>query len=391
MWTKIEIKKLINLYPDETNINIAKALNKTKAAIDNTGFRLGLTKSKNHLSKRATDAHIVKKANGGRDLSYDNLKKIATNYKTRIDFIRGDGSAYNAARKKGFLDKICDHMTIMKFSIPQLILREITDEILNMKSSYNNRIAIKPYEIDVYYEEYKLGFEFQGIAWHLNNKNDLIKSNIAKEKGITILYINEISRYYENDIKQQLINQLSVINSITNKRISEGDIKNVIVKNIYLELYNKNELIKIAKKYQSFKDFVINNKKIYRKLLQMKLVNEATSHMVDKNVTPNHTTKTIKSIIDKYDNLTDFRTNELQLYKHIKRVGDDDLISHFKRKPSFTLNEIKLKIDGYTIKRVFINENKKMYKYIRSNGLTYLLKHLKNTRGQKSIDIPIFM
>ena len=373
MWTKQEINKLINLYPNETNINIAKELGKTKAAIDNTGFRLGLTKSKDHKSKIAYSGHIAKKANGCRDLSYDNLRKIAAGYKTRIDFIRNDGSAYNAARRGGFLDEICNHMTVMKFSTPQLILREITDAILKIKSSYNDRVAIKPYEIDVYYEKYKLGFEFQGIAWHLNNKNDLIKSKIAKQKNIIIIYINELTRNYENDIKTQLIRKLPKINLITKKQINETDIKNINVKNIYLDLYNKDDLIGVAKSYQSFKDFITKEKKVYRKLLQMKLVNQATSHMIDKNVKFIYTLKEIESVIKRYENLSDFRTNELKLYKHIKRMGYDNLISHLKRKPSFTIGEITDKINSYTKKHDFICENKKMYKFIRANKLTHML------------------
>lgn len=373
MWTKQEIDLLIELFPNDYNINIAKKLNKTKSAIINQASRLGLKKSPKLLDKRNNSGNVARINNGGRNLTYESLKKIASNFKTRIDFIKGDGPAYNSARLKGYLDEICSHMTVMKFSIPQLILREITDTILNTKASYNNRKVIKPYEIDVYYEEFSLGFEYQGIAWHLNNKNDIIKSEMIKEKNINVFYIYEYndSRNYEKDIKDQLMKNIILINSITNKKISKNTILNCKVKNIYLELYNKEELIQIAKKYDDFNEFKTNEFSIYRKLCKMKLISEATEHMSNKKIAKhNFSDEYIISIINKYDNLTDFRTNEMTIYKHIKRKSKDYLLNGLKRKPSYTIEEIKNKINQYKTKTDFIKNNQKMYKYIRVNKLT---------------------
>ena len=158
-------------------------------------------------------------------------------YKTKIDFKNNDDPAYQTALTRGILKEICNHMTVMKFSIPQLITRDILDNLLKLKGNYNDRKIIKPYEIDIYYSDFKLGFEYQGIAWHKNNTNDIIKSKMAIEKGIHIIYIYEYenSREYEKDIKQQIINNLLLINKITNKEISENDVLNYNVNNIYLD------------------------------------------------------------------------------------------------------------------------------------------------------------
>jgi hypothetical protein len=315
-------------------------------------------------------------------LTYDTLKAIASKYKTKIDFIRGDEPAYQSARLKGYLPDICAHMTVMKFSIPQLILREITDSLLNTKASYNNRKVIKPYEIDLYYEEFNLGFEYQGIAWHLNNKNDLIKSEMIKQRKINVIYIYEYngSRNYEKDIKEQLINNLSLINSITNKKISKSKILNCKIKNIYLELYNKEELIAIAKSYKLFADFYKKKQNIYRKLCKMGLINIATSHMKDKTINKHKFTEEyLISIVSTYNNLTDFRKNEPVIYKHIKRVKKNYLLINLKRKKMFTIDEVINTIKFHKTKHEFIISNPKMYNFIRRGELQYLLKTSFNT------------
>jgi len=376
MWTTNEIKILTELYPNNFNRDIAKKLNKSLSAINNMGYRLNLKKTDLLLNKRIELANKSRIKNGGRDLSYENLKQIAKKYKTRVDFIREDGSAYNVARIKGFLDDICSHMTIIKFSIPQLILREITDSILKINGSYNNRKIIKPYEIDIYYDNFKLGFEYQGIAWHDNNKNDKLKSKLASEKNVKIIYINELknSRNYEKDIKKQLIDYIPIINEICDKNISDKDVINCKIKNIYLELYNKEEMLEIVKTYKSFVEFKTKEKSIYRKLLKMKLIDEATEHMKDKKINKlNLDDKYLKNIILKYNNLTDFRRENLKLYKHIKRVKKDFLLDELKRKKSFSISEIENIFKTYKNKTEFIKENKKMYAFIRRNKLT---KHI---------------
>jgi hypothetical protein len=380
MWTKYEENKLIDLYPNMLNIEIGVLLNKTKSSVDGKAHHLGLKKSPEFLRKVSYIGNSTRIANGGRNLTFDILKGIASNYKTRIDFIRGDGPAYQAARHKGILDDICKHMTVMKFSIPQLILREILDTIFEVKGSYNNRKVIKPYEIDIYYKEFNLGFEYQGLAWHLNNKNDVIKSKMLKDLGVNLIYIHEYngSRNYENDIKKQLINNLKLINKLTNKQITKKDIMNCKIKNIYLELYNKEELIQIVRNYNTFNEFKLKECSIHRKLCKMKLIDEATSHMTDKKIHKlNYLDKDITNIVNKYNNLTDFRRNELRLYKHIKRVGKDYLLTNLKRKEAFSINDIKNKINEYVNKSDFIKNNEKMYKYIRVNKLTHMLKNNK--------------
>jgi len=334
MWKSNEIKKLIELYPNQENVVIGELLGKSKSSIDNKGYRLGLKKSENFINIRNKNAINKRKGNNFRDLTYQVLNDIAKQYKTKIEFIRNDSSAYNTARKSNILDEICSHMSVLKFSTPQLILQNIIDELLLTTSTYNNRKVIKPYEIDIYYEKFKLGFEYQGLYWHGNeNNNDKLKIRLCDEVGVTLIHIFEDTRDYESDIKKQIINNLDVINEVTNNNITKEKVNDIEIDNIYKNLYNKKELLELTKKYNSFKIFKKENPKIYKKLLQLKMVDEVTSHMGDKRRKLKLSTYEIKKIVNNYNNLTDFRKENLKLYKHLKRNKKDFLIKHLKRKP----------------------------------------------------------
>lgn len=372
-WSKEEIKKLIELYPDVENEIIAKEFNVNITCIENKSCRLKLLKSP------AFKSRMIAKRNKmvGRDLTFELLKEIALKYKTRGEFQFGDASAYTTARINGFLSEICKHMTVMKFSIPQLILKDIMDSLLKSKSIYNDRQKIKPYEIDVFYPQFKLAFEYQGKAWHKENKKDYIKLKILKTMGISIIYIIENNRRYEEDIKNQIIFYIKDINKICNTLITEKDILEHVIGNIYLELYNKEELVNIAKKYNSFKEFIKIEKKVYYKLSKMKMLDEATEHMKDRRRP--YTRTQIENIIKQYINLGDLIKNNNNVYNYIKKNKLEYLISHlhskFKRL-DFTLDDIKQKIKQYTTKIMFRKENKQMYDFLKSKKMTYLLSEL---------------
>lgn len=335
MWTTMEIKKLKELYPNNYNEKIATILKKSKKAIDLKGYRLGLKKSETLLQKRNKSGYDTRIKNGGRSLSYLIVKEIASKYKTKIDFARGDNSAYQTARINGWLNEICSHMTIIKFSIPQLICKDILDQLLLSKSMYNTRKIIPPYELDLYYAEFNLAFEYQGIYWHKNNNNDSIKEALLLKNNIHFIKIYEIngSRNYEKDIKKQIIDNLDLISKIVNRKIKKVEVLDIQVNNIYDKLYNKEELIDVAKKYLDYDKFKNLEPSVYKKLCKLSLIKDATKHMIGrKKIMLNLSEYELKKIIMLYDNLTDFRKNELKIYKHIKRTNKSHLINHLKRK-----------------------------------------------------------
>lgn len=326
-WSKELTNKLIELYPDTPNYELIKIFNTTEKTITSKAYKLGLKKSKECKS------FLIGKRNKmvGRDLNYENVKEIASKYKSRGEFQYSDSSAYRAARVNGWLNNVCSHMTIINFSIPQLILKNIMDKLLNLESLYETRQVIKPYEIDIYYPQLKLGFEYQGKLWHnkeYNNNRDLYKNKLAKELGITLIHIIENNRKYEQDIKNQIIDKLSIINEFTTIKINKEDVLNCVVTNPYLKLYNKDELINITKTYTSFKIFIKSEKKIYSKLRRLDLLDEATKHMTDRRLRRNETE--VKEKIKKYTTLGDLIKNDYGTYIFIKKNKLEKLISHLK-------------------------------------------------------------
>lgn len=328
-WTNEEIQKLIELFPDNYNKDIAVILSKSEHAIHLKSYRLNLKKTKEHKS-----ACIAKRNKMvGRDITYELAKEQALLYKTRSEFQLNDSSCYNTARINGYLDDICSHMINISFSIPQLLLRDILDNILESKSLYNTRKIIQPYELDVYYQDFNIAFEYNGKGWHLNNINDVIKQQLCINKNIILLTIKENNRKYEEDIKNQLINFLPQINKITNKSILETDIINYKPNNVLLLIHNKDSLIKLAQSYDSFKIFKKDHYKEYDKICKLKIINEATQHMKDKRKI--HTVDSLKIIIANYTKLLDFISNDKGAYLFIKRNNLEYLINHLIRRKRY--------------------------------------------------------
>ena len=117
-WSNDDIKNLIKLYPNNKNVDIAKELNRTFKQVSSKAATLKLKKSTTHISENMARRNKMV----GRDLTYDKLKEIALNYKSRGEFQRLDNSAYTTARIAGYLDDICSHMISHSYSIPQLTL-----------------------------------------------------------------------------------------------------------------------------------------------------------------------------------------------------------------------------------------------------------------------------
>jgi hypothetical protein len=271
----------------------------------------------------------------GRRHTEESLKEIALLYKTRAEFQKNDSSAYSCSRKRGkqFLDSICGHMFKGSYSMPQLICKVIMEGLLKKSCLYNTRKIIKPYELDLYFEEYKLAIEYNGKGWHEKEeakKRDFIKSRKCDDLNITLITLIENSRKYEQDIKSQLINFLPIINMATNNFFVESEILSIdcsealkinekfsdletIKKEInscsniadfqkkYISSYNflrkinrmdmlddireikphsNEEIISMCKKILYYSDFVKNNIQLYRKCHKRKILKDASSHMI---------------------------------------------------------------------------------------------------------------
>jgi len=216
----------------------------------------------------------------GRNLTENNLKYLAKKYKTRSELQKNDPSVYKTALNKGILDDICSHMIKQNYSKPQLILNFILKKIfLNKKIHYNYRKIISPYELDLYVENYKIAFEYDGKRWH--EKKDVIerdkeKEKLCKEKNILLIRIVENNRNYIKDIKNQLIDNLFKINNWCKTKIIKKDILNINDNEIYNffneSLLDKENILNTIKKYDNYKEFRKNEINLYNKLSRNKLL-----------------------------------------------------------------------------------------------------------------------
>jgi hypothetical protein len=325
-WSESEIKFLFENYSDKFNSELVDILGKSEKSIYMKANKLGLKKSKLHKSK------CISKRNKmvGRDLNYKLMTEVAKKYKTRTELQKKDPSIYSTIRKNGLLDELCSHMVTKNFSVPQIILKKIIEVLITKTIKYNDRKTLKPYEIDVYLPEFKLGFEYNGRGWHINNINDTKKRKISDELSVCLITITERNRNYIDDIKNQLKENLHIINLICNKTITEIDIDLVDIGDFYSEIYSKEDLKGVAQKYDSFKEFYNKEKSVYTKISKLGLIDEYTAHMCCRRKKRNESE--VIEIINKYTYLNDLINNDSPTYQFVMKNKLNHLISHLVRK-----------------------------------------------------------
>lgn len=271
-WSIQQIELLKKIFPITATNELIPFFKTSKQSILSKARKLGLKKTKEHRS------HISAITNKlvNRDLSFDNVKLIASKFKTRGSFKQKDPSAYQAAVKNKWLDLICIDMLPQNYSTPQLILNIIIKEILKKETKYNDRKAINPMELDVYIEHFKIAFEYDGKFWH--KENNIKKINACKTKDIKLFILKETNRSYESDVKNQLVFIVDEINKHCNTSITSNQILDVKI-NYEDIVLNYMDLKKICLSNSNYKQFKINYPNVWLKLKRSKLLKEYTSHM----------------------------------------------------------------------------------------------------------------
>lgn len=377
LWTTERIEQLIKIYPDNTNIEIAKIMGLTEKQIKNKSAELKLKKSKELISINIGKRNKLV----GRDLNFETLKEIASKYKTRGEFQRLDGSAYTTARVNGILDDICTHMVSGNFSIPQLILYCILDHILESEIIYNTKKIIPPYELDIFIPVFNLAFEYDGKGWHEDNKNDELKNKICETKNITLIRLKENNRDYIKDVKEQIIENITLINNITKLNINIKTIFDITDEYIY-DFVNNNinddeDIINIINKYTNYSDFKSNEPSLYQKLLRRGILEKYTSNLIRKYSIVD--IESIKEEVMKYEYLLDFIEKSPRYYSYCKRYNLEYLFEKLKRKNSnYNIADVENEILKYVNLYDFRKQSPKYYSYIIKHKLNYLLDIFKN-------------
>lgn len=314
LWTDKEIDYLKNNFSDLTNQELSDILDKPIKAITMKAFRLKLKKSKKHIGKQIGIRNKIV----GRDLTYDALVDIASKYKTRGEFQHKDSSAYTVARTKGYLNDISSHMIKTSYSIPQIMLGEIMKNLFGKENVLtNDRQTLKPYELDVYIPKHRLAFEYDGKRWHLNNKNDEIKNKKCIENNIKLIRIIENNRKYEQDVKNQVINNLDIINEQCDTNFTKDDIINSNVKGGFENILDDKKIKNIISKYDDYNKWKSENPKVYSKLVRMKRLKDFTKNLNRKTIRWDE--EKVDKEISKYEYLFDFIKNSYGCYLYIMK------------------------------------------------------------------------
>jgi hypothetical protein len=344
----------------------------------------------------------------GRRHTEESLREIAKQFKTRAEFQKKDSSAYQRAKAKGkhFLDYICDHMVKGPYSTPQLICKNIMEKLLGMKCLYSTRKIITPYELDVYFPKFKLAIEYNGRKWHLKeitSKRDEIKKELCVQNGITLIIVKENNRDYENDVKNQLIENLERINKATHNNFTEQDIEKIDCSDVYEDILKTKDINEIKRKISecsSIKEFQKKHVSEYNFLKRNKKLELLNEIRIVEQYSDEELLKKCKEISD----FSIFSKNHSNLYHRCKKRGLFDIATEHmfkitKRPYKYKTNEELLDLaNKFNMKTQIKNENYVLFLELKRRKLfdsitynpdfeyKYSVTILKEKRLQKCFD-----
>jgi hypothetical protein len=147
---------------------------------------------------------------------------------------------------------ICNPIGNFFISDGEIQLMEYLKELSNKNIIKTEKKLIYPYHIDILLDEYKVGFEYNGVYWHsLREKNyHYNKSKMCMDKGYKLFHIWEDDwKYRSNIVKFKISSYLSkkeIIEDYDILKIDDKDFINRFIDDNSLEL-----------------DFKLNNKKSF--------------------------------------------------------------------------------------------------------------------------------
>lgn len=305
----MDINNFIKDFPTTTENDLCEKYNITRSKVYYLKKKYNLLKNQEWLSNLKTEilTHRNKNING-RDLTNDLLKEIASTYNSKTEFYEMDNSAYITARKRGILKDITSHMKVKISSKPELILRNIFSTLFLVNFIENDRNAINPYELDLYFKDFNLAIEYNGRWWHKNDNVDKFK--LCNDNNILLITIVENSRDYWKDIKNQLIINLDIINEKLRTDITDLDIvnHNEILK--YPKLFTDDELYILRNNSKSF--LIKNHKKLYNRYKKYNPDNLNFSNKI-------YTLEYVEEECKKYSNMSELYVNDKKLYQAIHK------------------------------------------------------------------------
>jgi len=236
----VVIKKLIKntnikLHNDPNYTNIDKRKNTN---LNKYGVSCVFQTKKSYESKKNNIIKLYEK-NGLLDII--NKKYIVKCDKGHVSEI--DKSIfYNRIKLKTILCTTCNPIGDYHKSGLETLFGDFIKNNYNGKIENNKKFSYK--EIDLYLDELKLGFDFNGVYWHnelyKNNNYHLDKTEFFENIGIKLIHIYEDDWLYKQDIvKSRILNLLGKSNKIYAR---DCEIKEVYDNNLVRNFLEQNHL-----------------------------------------------------------------------------------------------------------------------------------------------------
>lgn len=265
-WSKKDIDILVSNLDSMNNSELATLLNRSSNSIVSMCGRLGIKR--------------IGKYNK------EFIEKECMKYITKSELKISDPNLYHWLYKNGKMKDLSTHMLNISYSTPQLILSHVMKELTKIPFNYNDRIAIKPYEIDIYFPAQKFGIEYDGSYYH--DEGASFKKDLCIKNNITLIVIDDrdISTTrgfdsYLNNIKKKIVENLNIINEKLDLNLLETDVFELVVdkSQIFKGLFDLSNIKQICDKYDNYSIFLKEQRKVYNKLYYLGLLEDYTSHM----------------------------------------------------------------------------------------------------------------
>lgn len=230
----------------------------------------------------------------------------ALKYKFRSEFIRKSGSAYNRARKDGYLDEICSHMEkIGNRKMRMIYSYEFSDNSVYVGLTYNIERRNSLHFID-------------GPVFNYINKTNLIPIRKIISNG----YIPSIEA---SILEQKTIDEYKTNGWVLLNKIKGGGLGGKEIK------WTKEKIKIEALKFETRGDFRKNSPKAYDAASRNKILNDVCSHM--KYVLNYWTKEKIEIVAKKYNSRWDFQRHSPNEYSVAhKHKWLNELCSHMSYK-----------------------------------------------------------
>jgi predicted GIY-YIG superfamily endonuclease len=178
--------------------------------------------------------------------TFDEVQKEALKYKTRTEFENKNGSAYQAARKRGWLDDVTKHMTLLR---PQ---RYTDEELKDIAKKYNNIKDFEENDYGAYQAAHNRGI-YKDITKHIQRfQNKWTSFESVKNEALKYKTIKDFRKHSLGAYKR------------AHKNGWLKDVTKHMVRPDQTHKWTYDNLKKEAQKYLTKKDFLKSNSSAYQ-------------------------------------------------------------------------------------------------------------------------------